>query len=67
MSNQSFFGGTGVTNNQTDAIEASVNNAAASEAAALVSKNTAANTNDSTVPAEGLEMASPETIQKGVI
>ena len=35
MSNQSFFGGTGVTNNQTDAIEASVNNAAASEAATL--------------------------------
>jgi len=42
MSNSSFFSTTGATSNQTDAIEASVNNAAASEAAALVSRNTAA-------------------------
>jgi hypothetical protein len=41
MSNSSFFSTSGATSNQTDAIEASVNNAATSEAAALASKDTA--------------------------
>ena len=40
MSNSSFYGSTGTTNNQTDAIEASVSNAAASETAAAASSAT---------------------------